>query len=413
MPAVNLFRERLVSHPPTISSPLRTLCQMVLAIAALVAAGRIVQLAFDKRASIPTTAESTPIRSTALGSAGGSQFPSKADSELAELYKACPLAAVIDLQTVATHPERIDAILPPYRETADHVPDTPLEPAIPRIRYPVALDPALASIDAGLHPADAHTGKVPRMAAKSGDKEGEWLVDPKEWFGSDQKTSVDAENASDTKPNPPADSSHDVGDVSDANSTPQSNAPSALEKPPTETTPEVPTKSESAAPKQPLFPPPASANEPTATEQLPAPSNTPGNPVSTPASSIFPAPPATAASPPPAVDPHLALFTKNAYPSAPSAPPATKTFTTSGACRPTRMPPFRRCSINSSSGSMIFRRVPSGTSAYAATRRLLQPLRLAGYAALEPAGSRPRRHHLRRLSPRAIRVREIQRRAPH
>jgi hypothetical protein len=56
------------------------------------------------------------------------------DAELADLYRACPLAAVIDLETVATHPEKIDAILPPYRETAAHVPNSPTEPAVPRIR---------------------------------------------------------------------------------------------------------------------------------------------------------------------------------------------------------------------------------------------------------------------------------------
>src|SRR4051812_34529009 len=43
---------------------------------------------------------------------------SSPDQELAKLYAACPMAAVIDLKTVATSRDKVDELVPPYRETA-------------------------------------------------------------------------------------------------------------------------------------------------------------------------------------------------------------------------------------------------------------------------------------------------------
>ena len=87
----------------------------------------------------------------------------EADAELAELYKSCPLAAVIDLQTIATSPEKVDAILPPYHETAAHVPNAPSDDAVPRIRYPVHLG---AAADA----PEVRVAEVTRVAAKDFDR---------------------------------------------------------------------------------------------------------------------------------------------------------------------------------------------------------------------------------------------------
>src|SRR5207244_330100 len=64
-----------------------------------------------------------------------------ADVDLAALYSACPMSAVINLKTVASNPQRVDALLPPFRPTVHREPDPPTEPAIPRIRYPVAVRP--------------------------------------------------------------------------------------------------------------------------------------------------------------------------------------------------------------------------------------------------------------------------------
>src|SRR4029079_6872741 len=110
----------------------------------------------------------------------------------AELSNACPLAAVVDLQTIATSPEKVDAILPPYREMAARVPSAPTDEAVPRIQYPVHIGSAES--------AKLRVAEVPRVAAKS--STGEWLIDPKEWLGSetDEKKpeSVRAESSDDT-----------------------------------------------------------------------------------------------------------------------------------------------------------------------------------------------------------------------
>ena len=101
--------------------------------------------------------------------------PRSANAELAEFYQACPMAAVVDLDTVAHSPEKVDSILPPYRETAAHAPNPPLEPAVPRIRYPVHL---------------SHSPRIATNTPPAG--KSDWLIDPKEWLGTEPAPAADA-----------------------------------------------------------------------------------------------------------------------------------------------------------------------------------------------------------------------------
>src|SRR3954465_12102821 len=93
--------DRLVSNPPTNSSPYRALCQLALALVGAAMALRMGQLAFTA-APRATTAIGVRTCATTKSLANGSQDqlaspPAfEADAELAELYKSCPLAAVID-----------------------------------------------------------------------------------------------------------------------------------------------------------------------------------------------------------------------------------------------------------------------------------------------------------------------------
>ncbi len=142
-------RDRLVSHPHAKNSLLSRLGHFAFATAVLATAGRIAYLACTTAGWLGSSASEPPAASReSLGSTGptaavvgelSTASRARADAELAEFYKACPLAAVIDLETVANSPEKVDAILPPYRETADHVPNPAYEPAVPRIRYPVRI----------------------------------------------------------------------------------------------------------------------------------------------------------------------------------------------------------------------------------------------------------------------------------
>src|SRR3954465_7680768 len=95
----------LVSNPPTNSSPYRALCQLALALVGAAMAARMGQLAFT---AAPRASSANQVRAcaTTISLTNGSHdrlaHPSavEADAELAELYTSCPLAAVIDLQTV-------------------------------------------------------------------------------------------------------------------------------------------------------------------------------------------------------------------------------------------------------------------------------------------------------------------------
>ncbi len=252
--------------------------------------------------------------------------PSKAeaDAELAELYKACPLAAVVDLQTIATSPEKVDAILPAYREMAAHVPNAASDETVPRIQYPVRVGSASDA-------AKLRVAEVPHTSAKSS-AGGEWLIDPKEWLNSDKSTKetppapptpTDTESKGENEKAEPSEQPADISlpvstpvKVADPTSAPSPDSapePKPATEPPT--TPPGDGASE-AATASPIFSPPPSVTSPPA-EQLPPPTNAAA---SDGANAATPSNPATgAAAPggkPPAVDPHLELYTKSAYPSA-------------------------------------------------------------------------------------------------
>ena len=376
-----------------------------------------------------------------IGSPGSVSDAAQPDAELAELYKACPLAAVIDLETVANSPEKVDAILPPYHLTADHESGAALEPAIPRIRYPVHLGVASSATRDGdpvriatSTPAAVDPSRVtasseqPNPSLQGSGKQGEWLIDPKDWFGTNEKSATEAKSPPQDRPaEPPATTTKEKPLVAP----PSPTAPPASPAPPVETpttspapppmveaTPPAtaaPPKTETApAPveKKPLFAPPApAATSPAATtEPLPTP---PGAAATPPATS-----PAAAASAspnaahPPDVDPHLALFTKNAYPSARE-------------CATCHEEIYQQWSISAhayAAVSPMFNKfeqkiydLSQGTVGYFCMRchaPVATSLCLSrDHADLEHARGGPRGHHLRRLPPRAVRVRQIEWRA--
>ena len=196
----------------------RTALQISLAAATIVAAGRIVQLAvFDSppfqgglwRAESSQTRGGSVERSVAAQS-----DPSNPD--VAALYASCPMAAVIDLKTVASDPQKVDAVLPPYLQTVHRVPTTPIEPAIPRIRYPVAVHSSSderVERDDTVRIAEAPSKPVQRadqvgegavtnepspslvrhsspQASLKGRGNEEWLIDPKEWYAPEDRTTA-------------------------------------------------------------------------------------------------------------------------------------------------------------------------------------------------------------------------------
>ncbi len=97
---------------------------LVLALVSLAALARVAQLAgggSDEPAlarpeaaalSGPPSIESPR---PAVGPAANLELDAAArDAELAQLYAACPLSAVVDFRTVATSPEKAVALLPPF-----------------------------------------------------------------------------------------------------------------------------------------------------------------------------------------------------------------------------------------------------------------------------------------------------------
>jgi hypothetical protein len=224
------------------------------------------------------------------------------------------MAAIVDLKTITDNPARVDELLPPYRPTVHREPTPPLEPSIPRIRYPISVRQET--------PRSAETTDVVRVAqlpqvakgeksAPAG-KTGEWLIDPKEWQTPGEGSKAQPQ-------------------------TPSSEA--AKSEPPT--TPSKPTKSPDTEPKfdppQPATESPAISPPATSPAEAAAPStpSTPAPAQPEPTKSIFSAPPpvgelpsphaahgpagatpSAAANLQPGVDPHLELFTKNNYPSA-------------------------------------------------------------------------------------------------
>ncbi len=171
----------------------RRLGQVALLAAALITTVRIAQLAEEP--------SSTP------------QNTSAADAELAQLYSVCPMAAVVDLHTVATNPAQVDALLPPYRATADRVPNTAIDPDIPRIHYPVAVRAPAPTGGAAnnlrlaqLPQHDAtETANPDTSTAESGSAADDWLINPTEWFTPEeqQRRATPHAESSDTAPTAP------------------------------------------------------------------------------------------------------------------------------------------------------------------------------------------------------------------
>src|SRR5205814_1686472 len=108
-------------HAPLAKRSLRrTALQIALAAATIATAGRLIQLA----ASVPP-----PLKGGARGGTVTTLDSPKSDTanpDLAALYASCPMAAVIDLKTVTTDPQKVDALLPAYRPTAHRVSTTPI-----------------------------------------------------------------------------------------------------------------------------------------------------------------------------------------------------------------------------------------------------------------------------------------------
>ncbi len=307
--AIHSVCDSAVSQIHAKNSVARWALHFALALASLVAAGRIIYLATSSSAVSQVEAQEAFVnRSTDPQAAD-------VDAELASLYTSCPMAAVIDLKTVASSPQGVAELVPAYRALAHRVPDPPVEPAIPRIRYPVAVRPSsgsrldgldsvrIAQPPSTLHPEEksgpgATASELsPGPSLKGRANVGEWLIDPREWYTPEEKAPSKSPETQPKSTEPqPKDESPQPPVAEEGNPAPAS--------PPLDV----------AAPSPPL-PPPSSRplfSPPAATGELPAPPSNEtdvgrGRPGS-------PDVPRNAG--PAGVDPHLELFTKNAYPSA-------------------------------------------------------------------------------------------------
>jgi hypothetical protein len=304
------------------TSVAKTALSFGLALASLLAAGRIVQLAATDVSPARSKATIAASRAATTQSAETKKL-AQADAELAALYRACPMAAVVDLKTVKTNPTRVDELVPPYRKTVHRVPNPPVEPAVPRIRYPISVraeTPRASSTNDSLRIAEApHEPAGDKVAAAS--NAADWLIDPKEWLtsGSEGKTEPQTQPADSAKPEP----------TPDPRIAPAEPPKAADAAPPATALPPV-------APPEPT---PSIAAPPTVPPRTPTPLPAPVATETRPTQPIFSAPPSTGELPPPAdaaaekvhphalaaaptggtragVDPHLELFAKNNYPSA-------------------------------------------------------------------------------------------------
>ena len=239
------------------------------------------------------------------------------------------MAAVIDLDTVINNPARVDELLPPYQLTAHHEPAPPLEPAIPRVRYPISVSPAaprpatspdVLRVAQAPH-ATADNATAARQAVsphaalpdasqlatgKAAGKTDDWLIDPKEWY-----TSGEGKKA---EPQPPA------TETAKPVTPPEPSAPTVTSPTPTEpaaasTEPAKSEPSEPAATSVPTLPaePVVPRVEPAPSLPAPVP---PKEPAPTPSPLSLPSEPATAKTPaerpvvePAAVEPTKPIFT--------------------------------------------------------------------------------------------------------
>jgi hypothetical protein len=315
----------------------RAAVSLGLALASLLAAGRVVQLAASTSAAGANTASQATVESAAPAQSAETAKTAQADAELAELYHSCPMAAVIDLKTVVENPARVDQLLPPYKQMVHRVPDPPVEPAIPRIRYPISVraespraaeNPAVVHVAEAPHPATADKVLPSESSpAPSQQAAGEWLVDPKEWLTSGSAAKTESKPPADDNAKPASPQPTTTEQQQPATTAPpQSDSPVA---PPTDTRSNPAVTSPEPVPTEVSTPTPPPAPVPSTTPSASAP--TPAEPVKP----IFSAPPPIGELPSPhpqhgaagttpsaadkskpCVDPHLELFTKNNYPSA-------------------------------------------------------------------------------------------------
>ncbi len=239
----------------------------------------------------------------------------------------CQVSGVSD-----SKPTPVPRLLPPYRQTADRVPSAPPDPAVPRIRYPVAL--RIASL-----PKDAATASPAPSASSAANDD--WLIDPNDWFTPEERTKRQPTKAAipsqpataaplaapdlplpadePTKPTPPP--AEPIPATPSAPSSPPFGPPPQLS--PQELTQPTPP-SEPTPPPPPTQPPPQvqPADEPLppapqATDLFAPPAQNAEPAQTTPALPPSPhGPSTTAPRTTPGVDPHLELFAKNNYPSA-------------------------------------------------------------------------------------------------
>lgn len=309
----------------------RTAWQIIFGLLVLATAWRLVE---SRQLPGPTEAGRPPVagldETSPSGSSPGSQIPATvpADAHLAELYAMCPMAATVDLTTVVEHPEEVDKLLPPYRLTANRVPQSPAEPAMPRIRYPIAVRSSVAT-DAQFPSEPLHVALQSKPAdpsAAGSATNGDWLVDPNEWYTPEEnQPQAPNEDKPPSDPSPPSEQPAPnilpAEQPQSADETAKSAAPEAIAPSPPSVTPELPPDPAVEPPAVTTPPPPADSPPDNSlflppAEELPPPTPPATAPAAPPAQ-----PTSSAAAPAPAeslaqVDPHLELFAKNAYPSA-------------------------------------------------------------------------------------------------
>ncbi len=170
----------------------------------------------------------------------------------------------------------------------ERVASPPIEPAIPRIRYPVAIHPGGGTSTSH----DSLRIATATPVAKSESKDlSQWLVDPNDWYTPEERPRT--KNGDGTSPS----ASSATGPSSHAS--PEAPPPSVGSQAPATKSGATTSKARIRGVEQ--LPTPPAESQPAATA-----------PIFTPP----PATPPAASSKKPAVDPHLELFAKNNYPSA-------------------------------------------------------------------------------------------------
>ena len=273
------------------------------------------------------------------------------DAELARLYAHCPCAAVAPLEEVVNSPERVDALLPPVRQLADHVAHRPTSPAWPAT-HPTIADGRPVPTVRYPHPVRVAERPEPTYRVAAAD---DWLVDPNEWFIGGAAPQPQQEPAATVEP-PGATPSEPPRESPPPRETPElelpvvaPEEPSRVEQPPVEVLVEEEAKTqavvEPAVETVPKMEPQSTVPEPSRPSQPWTPPAPPREtsppkvevppPTAKPAPIFTPPPVQPETLPPPqhrpsptvsalpaaagdsgAVDPHLELFAKNAYPSA-------------------------------------------------------------------------------------------------